>query len=165
MDDLSNQDSAKPAHGQQVISCVAFIHKIIDNKPHVMLAKRSETKKFLPGKLEFPGGHIDFGEQLVIGLKREIKEEMDIDIELGMPFSAFTYVNEVKGSHSVEIVYFARLAHPEKDILLNPADHSEIIWVSEDTINDVISINGPDDPELPILKEGLRLLNGGTINT
>lgn len=160
-----HQDSAKAAHGQQVITCVAFIHKKIDGIPHVMLAKRAATKKFLPGALELPGGHIDFGEKLEDGLKRELVEEMELEVQLGLPFYSFTYTNEVKGSHSVEIAYFATLKHPEKTIKLNAKDHSEIKWISMYNLNEVIEVNGEEDQELPLIKEGLRLLESGDINT
>lgn len=154
------QDSATSAHGQQVITCVAFIHKLIDGKPHVMVARRAETKKFLPGMLELPGGHIDFGENLEDGLKREVDEELGITIHLGDPFAAFTYTNEVKGSHSVEIAYFATLDDENKEIELNPHDHSSIYWISSADIDFVIERNGADDAELPIIRKGLALLEG-----
>lgn len=156
----TEQDSAKPAQGQQVITCVALIHRSIDGIPHVLVAKRADTKKFLPGKFELPGGHIDFGENLESGLAREIDEEMSLKITIGAPFAAFTYVNEVKGSHSVEIAYFATLNDPDMPIELNPEDHSDIVWISETNIARLIEVNGAEDAELPVVKEGLRLLGG-----
>jgi 8-oxo-dGTP diphosphatase len=156
------QDSATSAHGQQVITCVAFIHKLIDSKPHVLLARRADTKKFLPGLLELPGGHIDFGENLEDGLKREAKEELGITIHVGAPFAAFTYTNEVKGSHSVEIAYFAVLDNEELEIEVNPDDHSSIHWISIADLDFVIERNGPDDAELPIIRKGLALLEGAS---
>jgi 8-oxo-dGTP diphosphatase len=154
------QDSATSAQGQQVITCVAFIHKLIDGKPHVMVARRADTKKFLPGVLELPGGHIDFGEDLADGLRREVDEELGIIIHLGDPFAAFTYTNKIKGSHSVEIVYFATLDDEDKEIELNPHDHSSIHWISSSNIDFVIACNGPDDAELPVIRKGLALLEG-----
>src|SRR6185369_14729149 len=102
-----NHDSETPAHGKQVISACAFIHDTIDGEVKVFLPRRATTKKFLPGVFELPGGHIDFGEGIVEGLKREVMEEMGMRIEVGDPFYVFTYVNEIKGSHSIEVDYFA----------------------------------------------------------
>jgi 8-oxo-dGTP pyrophosphatase MutT (NUDIX family) len=76
-------DSETPARGQQVISACAFIHHEFDGVPKVFLPKRADTKKFLPGLYELPGGHIDFGEELVDGLKREIKEELGMTVTVG----------------------------------------------------------------------------------
>src|SRR3546814_9077575 len=83
-------DSEVPAHGQQVITACAFSHHNFDGIEKVFLPKRADTKKFLPGVYEIPGGHIDYGEDVAAGLKREIQEEFQMDIEIGDPFAAFT---------------------------------------------------------------------------
>ncbi len=71
----------------QAITACAFIHK--DGR--LLVAKRAETKQFLPGKYELLGGHIEFGETLQDGLRREIREEIHIAIIVGEPFHVFTY--------------------------------------------------------------------------
>ena len=50
-----------------------------DNK--VLIAQRSPKDK-LAGKWEFPGGKIELGETPQDCLKREIREELDVDIEV-----------------------------------------------------------------------------------
>src|SRR5688572_33397724 len=90
-------DSETPAHGQQVIVACAFIHHDFDGITKVYLPQRAATKKFFPGVYELPGGHIDFGEDIIAGLKREIREELHKEITVGDPFHAFTYMNEIKG--------------------------------------------------------------------
>ncbi len=72
-------DSETPAQGQQAITACAFIHQQFDGIEKLFWAKRADTKKFLPGVYELPGGHIDFGEDIVEGLRREIKEEFGLD--------------------------------------------------------------------------------------
>jgi 8-oxo-dGTP pyrophosphatase MutT (NUDIX family) len=59
-----SHDSETPAHGQQVITPTAFIHRIVNGKACVFMAKRAATKKFLPGVYEIPGGHVEFGEDI-----------------------------------------------------------------------------------------------------
>ncbi len=156
-----SQDSAKLAAGQQVITCVALIHKTIDGIPHVFLARRSVDKRFLPGKLELPGGHIDFGEDLKPGLQREVREELNVKINIGAPFGAFTYMNKIKGSHSVELAFFATF---DGNFSLNPADHTEFLWLSLDDLRILEIENGADDLELNIVKTGLQLLSGENID-
>ena len=154
------QDSATLAEGQQVITACAAIYRKGSNGHEIMVARRALTKKFLPGKFELPGGHIDFGETLTDGLRRELKEELGIDVVVGDTVGVFTYVNEVKRSHSVEIVYFAQLAggcSPK----INPEDHSEIIWISQDNLYIVEDENGSGDQEFPFLVRALELLNKG----
>lgn len=155
----TQHDSETPAVGQQVISAVAFIYKQTEDGLRVFLARRAESKKFLPGVFELPGGHIDFGEGIEAGLRREIMEEFGMGVELGDPFAAFTYLNEVKGSHSVEVIYFARFSSPESGIVLHPEDHSEYVWASEEDLPKLY--DGPkdmDDVEVKKILRGFELL-------
>src|SRR5690348_12130362 len=119
-----SHDSEIPAKNQQVFTACAFIHQQIDGIEKVFLPKRAETKKFLPGVYELPGGHIDFGEDMAIGLKREVMEEFGMQISVGDPFAVFTYTNDIKGSHSIEVIYFAKFEDDISNIHLNLEDHS-----------------------------------------
>ncbi len=128
------------------------------------MAKRSDTKKFLPGVYGIPGGHIEYGEEVPAGLKREIQEEFAMDITLGDPFAVFTYTNEIKGSHSVEIIYFATFVDPLENIVMNPKDHSTYNWFSEkDLPQTFVSEKDVDDDEVKAIYRGFALLNGQTL--
>jgi 8-oxo-dGTP diphosphatase len=154
-------DSEVAAHGQQVITACAFIHHDFDGMKKVFLPQRAQTKKFLPGVYELPGGHIDFGESLEDGLTREIFEEFGIEIVVGEPFAAFTYVNEIKGAHAVEIVFLATFAHSIEDITLNPEDHDHYRWIARQEIDQIMDHNKTgDDPEIAAIRRGFTLLHG-----
>jgi 8-oxo-dGTP diphosphatase len=153
-----SHDSETPAQGQQVITACAFIHQTIDGITKVFLPKRADTKKFLPGKYEIPGGHIDYGEDIRAGLMREVKEELGANVTLGDPFAVFTYTNEIKGSHSIEVVYFAQLTGNANDITIDADDHSACGWFTED---EAIRLNGnAEDEEVMVIKKGFALLRG-----
>lgn len=156
-----SHNSETPAHGQQVITVCAFIHHNFDGTEKVFLPKRAATKKFLPNVYNVPGGHVNFGEDLVTALKREIREEFNKDIVVGDPFAAFTYTNEVKGSHSVEIVYFARFTGGIDNIELVPEDHSIYSWVAESELRSMyLEGREANDPELIVMQKGFALLQG-----
>ena len=158
----NNHDSETPADGQQVLTACAFIHRSVDGEHQVFLPKRAATKKFLPNKFELPGGHVDYGEEMVAGLIREIDEEFGVAVSVGDPFAAFTYVNEVKGSHSLELVYFAQFTDENPDITLNPSDHSEAGWYSRD---EALTLNGDDEEEeVAVLRKGFDLLEGKSVD-
>jgi 8-oxo-dGTP diphosphatase len=158
---IISHDSETAAHGKQVITACALIHHNFDGIIKVFLPKRAETKKFLPGKFELPGGHIEYGEDMIEGLKREMMEEFEMLINVGDPFAVFTYINEIKGSHSIEVIYFATFAGPIENIKINPEDHSEFIWVS---LEDIKNMDLKDDIEMQYIEKGLSLLNGGKIS-
>jgi len=63
---------------------------IIENKGKVLCTQRSATMS-LPLKWEFPGGKIQDGESLEDCLKRELREELELDIAVGRPLSPTTH--------------------------------------------------------------------------
>lgn len=169
----TQHDSETPAHGQQVITACAFIHAEFDGVVKVFLPKRAATKKFLPNVYELPGGHIEFGEDIEAGLKREIQEELHREISLGDPFAAFTYVNEVKGSHSVEVIYFAKWVGDVNVIQLNSDDHSSYSWFSKKEViahrNEIVpegqvQHDQSDDPEYLSILKAFDIIESGRLN-
>lgn len=156
-----SHDSETPARGQQVITACAFIHHDFYGVTKLFMPKRAMTKKFMPGVWEIPGGHIDYGEDIVAGLKREVLEELGMNIHVGDPFAAFTYINEIKGSHSIQVMFFVTFIDPIEKITVNPEDHSEFAWFSEEEFEAVIGNGKPaDDEEVPLIKKGFALLRG-----
>ncbi|MBA3724712.1 MAG: NUDIX hydrolase [Candidatus Levybacteria bacterium] len=157
---IISHDSETPAINQQVITACAFIHQQFDGIEKVFLARRASTKKFLPNVYELPGGHIDFGEDIVDGLKRKIKEEFGMNIKVGDPFSVFTYANPIKGSHSLEVIYFASFVDAIEKIKLHPEDHSAFGWFSREEIaKKVIDANkNAEDSEIKGILKGFSLL-------
>jgi 8-oxo-dGTP diphosphatase len=159
-----SHDSETPAVGQQVIVACALIHHKFDGIWKVFLAQRAMTKKFYPGVYEIPGGHIDFGEDIVDGLKREVREELGKEIVVGSAFNAFTYVNDIKGAHAVEITFFARFRGRLDDIAINPADHINYGWFCESDKQLFMVNRKSNDPEPAVVLKGLAILNGTPIN-
>lgn len=159
-------DSETLASGQQVITACALIHHDFGGVTKVFLPKRALTKKFLPGVHEIPGGHIDFGEDIVSGLKREIMEEFGVAVRIGDPFYVLDYLNSIKGSHSVEIVYFATLEADPANITIHPEDHASANWFSRENLEQAYTGDkGLDDPEFVAVRRGFELLSGATIDT
>jgi len=152
-------DSETSAHGQQVITACAFIYHNFDGVTKVFLPKRAATKKFLPGVHEIPGGHIDYGEDIIDGLKREIREELGMDINVIDIFDAATYVNEIKGAHAIQVTYFAEFLGDMNNVVLNPEDHSGFSWVQESEIDRIMEENNRgEDTEIATLRKGFRIL-------
>ena len=95
---------------------------IIDNNK-ILIAQRGANEK-LAGKWEFPDGKIELDETPQECLKREIKEELEVDIEVGdyLGESIYTYPNgEIK-----LIAYFATVV--DGDIKLSV--HDKIDWIT-----------------------------------
>ncbi len=87
----------------------------------------NSTKEILLGKsdisYQFPGGHLEDNENLIEALKREVLEEMGIEIsdeEIDRPFYKVTYLNKdypVKGiNRKSEIYYYVVKTDKEVDL-------------------------------------------------
>lgn len=157
-------DSETKAEGQQVVVACAFIHHNFDGIEKIFLAKRADTKKFMPSVYELPGGHVDFGEDPADAVVREVQEEFHKTIAVGDPCGVFSYMNEVKGAHATEIVYFAHFTDGNDGIQINPEDHADYQWFSEATIDEMLGNGkGADDDEYLLIRRAFRILAGGPI--
>lgn len=54
---------------------------IIDDDDRVLMLKRSNYVDKYAGEWDLPGGHIQIGEEFNTGMKREVKEETNLDID------------------------------------------------------------------------------------
>ena len=125
---------------------IDVICAIIFSKNKILVTQRSEKMK-LPLKWEFPGGKLEVNENEIDCIKREIKEEINIDIEIfkKLSNSIFDY-----GSFKINLIpYVANhvsgeiLLSEHKDYkLLNSSELLELDWAEAD---------------LPIVEEFLKL--------
>lgn len=93
------------------------------------IAKRLPDSKS-SGRWEFPGGKTEKGELPKEALKREYKEEFEIDIEVGDLFFSGEFYNKNK---RYIINAFKIKFDPEK---LKLTEHSEIEWAPKDKLKD-----------------------------
>jgi len=79
--------SDPPAQPHLHVACA-----IIEDRGLVLAAQRSATMS-LPLKWEFPGGKIEAGESPAECLRREVREEIGVEVEIGdaLPVSAHDY--------------------------------------------------------------------------
>lgn len=115
---------------------------VIEKDGKVLIARRK--RPFLGYYWEFPGGKLENNETLEECLKREIREELDIEIEVGPLVSVNKHVLNCQ---SAITLYAYRVQYTSGEIKLN--DHEEIKWVSPE---DLLKYDFPD-PDLLIAKE------------
>ncbi|MBP9711118.1 MAG: NUDIX domain-containing protein [Candidatus Pacebacteria bacterium] len=81
---------------------------------------------------EFPGGRLHDGETPVEGIKREIKEELGVEVTDVRPFQIERNYHFRTKVHQVFIVYTCTMAGA--DIKVDSSELEEIRWVSKDEL-------------------------------
>jgi 8-oxo-dGTP diphosphatase len=119
---------------------------IIEANNKTLVVQRSEEMK-LPEKWEFPGGKIEPGETEEECLIREIKEELNINIDViqRLKPSTFHYPNQ-----SIQLIPFIA-NYSEGELKL--AEHKNFKWLSKE---DLLHLDWAE-ADIPIVKEYIDL--------
>jgi 8-oxo-dGTP diphosphatase len=111
---------------------------IILKDEKILVAQRSEKMK-LPLKWEFPGGKLEFNESEIDCIKREIKEEININIEVLQKLSNNTHDY---GTFKINLIPFfveyisgeIKLAEHKDYKLLNRYELLNLDWAEADLL-------------------------------
>jgi mutator protein MutT len=104
---------------------------IIDAEGRVFMARRGPLAKNERGLWEFPGGSVEFGERLADALRREIREEYGMEIEVGELLDVADHILPDEGQHWVSPTYLCRPVSGQPSIL-EPGKCTEIGWFAPD---------------------------------
>lgn len=85
---------------------------------------------------DIPGGRINHGETQVEALKREIKEETELELSGLVGVLGVQDILKVPGKHIVRITYFA-LTKAEQKVVLNKKEHTSFQWLSLEELVDL----------------------------
>lgn len=114
----------KPGIDYIGIGCGALI---INDKNETLLVKRASKSKNEAGFWSKPGGTVEFSEGVGDAVRREIKEELGIDIEL-VKFLGFTnHIIKLENQHWIAFNYLAKIIKG-KPRNLEPEKIEEIKW-------------------------------------
>lgn len=102
---------------------------IIMRNGKIFIAQRPEGKP-LPNVWEFPGGKQEPGETIPQCLKRELKEELDIDAEIGDFLMDTTYGYDY-GEFKINVY----LVHIPDDVKLKLNVHQNCAWVTPEEMD------------------------------
>ena len=104
---------------------------IRNERGELFLARRGPLAKNERGLWEFPGGSVEFGERLADALRREIREEYGIEIEVGELLDVVDHILPAEGQHWVSPTYLCTVVSGDPAIL-EPGKCTEIGWFAPD---------------------------------
>ena len=108
---------------------------ILRDKDLFLVVKRNENDNLYPGSWEVPGGHLEKGETLKDGLKRELEEEIGFTENFNPIITH--YFDELKERnneliHDLELDFIINVDSSKMDIKLSD-EHSDYKWVTRDS--------------------------------
>jgi len=121
---------------------------IIEKDGKILIARR-KSGKCVGANWEFPGGKLEKGETLEECLKRELKEELDIEVEIK------DYIASSKffcGETNIELIAY-RVKYLSGEIKL--VDHEEVKWVLPEELSEYKFTL----PDIHIMEKVLELYN------
>lgn len=122
----------------------------------VLLLREAKTYKDGTniGRFHMPGGRLDVGEAFEDGLRREVREETGMEIEIVQPI----YVGEWRPvirdvPHQIIAVFF--VCTPTTDEVKLSEEHDKFMWVDPQTFRASAEVMDPEDK---VLEAYVRLM-------
>ena len=102
---------------------------IKNNNEEILIVKRHPKSKTDPEMWELPGGKVEDGEYFTKALVREIKEEVNLDCEVGELCEAVQ--NDYSNKRTVQL--YMHLDNVNGDVKISE-EHTEFMWASIDML-------------------------------
>ena len=116
---------------------VAAVAAVIFKEGRVLAMKRSVNKDAGPGLWETLSGRIDAGEEPLDAMKREIKEECNLEVKID-PRPVTSYQASRKGKPMILVIYQASYVAGEVEM---SEEHDDYAWLTPDEFAEVSTLD------------------------
>lgn len=109
---------------------IVGVKGVIMKDGKVLIIKRSDQAHVSAGSWESVGGKVEFGEDLEVALKREVLEEVGLEIEI----EHILYASTFQTSPTRQVVIISYLCSSNKGDVTLSNEHSDYLWASYDEL-------------------------------
>jgi len=106
---------------------------IIVKDRKILILKRAKEEDCFKEMWDIPGGKINFGEMPEDALKREVKEETGLEIEIIKPIRVWSFF---KNNGKTQVVGVTMLCKYKRGKVRLSKEHTEFKWISPEEIED-----------------------------
>lgn len=115
---------------------IEVVAALIHQQARLLVCQRREGGSF-PLKWEFPGGKVEKGEEYLTALQRELREELDIEVQSAT--EVFRHKHLYPGQTEVELVFFR--VEDFQGVVSNRA-FQRILWVEIQGLKELDFLEG-----------------------
>ena len=101
---------------------------IIEKDGKILITKRAAHRNHAPNEWETLTGRIEQGETLEVGLKREVQEEVGLEVEVIQPFYTFHFFRGSQKEEHLGVSFWCK--YKSGQVKLNKDEQSEFQWVT-----------------------------------
>ncbi len=109
---------------------------ILNEKNEILILReaRSYTEGTNHGKYQLPGGRIDVGESYIDGLRREVREETGLEVDIERPIFVSEWFPTIKGvPHQIIGIFF--VCRAKNDAVILSSEHDHYVWNEAQQLN------------------------------
>jgi mutator protein MutT len=110
---------------------------ILNDNNELFLLLRAKDSRVEPGTWMIPGGRVDFMEKMEDTVKREIKEEIGVDLDVVEPVKTNDHI--LPEQHWVTTTFLCKIRSGEPKIM-EPHKHDDLGWFPLDKMPENLSI-------------------------
>lgn len=132
-----------------------IIHNVVKNDGKILMLKRASNVPNLPNFWDIPGGSLEDGEDLTIGVIRETIEETGIKTTNPEIFHYFANYENSKEMHYITIFFSSDFV--SGDVIINPEEHQDYKWINISDIAKFCEDNDTPDYFPSLIKKVLKI--------
>ena len=110
---------------------------IINEQRQILLTRRAANDDYMPLLWDIPGGTVEAGETVEESLARELKEEVNIAVDIIKPIYAYSNLSQMPVRQTVQIVYLCKF---KGGVIQLNGEHEEFKWIGANDISELDTI-------------------------
>ena len=110
---------------------------ILNERNELLIVQESanDPSRSHVGKWDVPGGRLEFGEDPVEGLKRELKEEVGAEVEVLEPLDLSYWTPKKNGEEWYVVAVFVRCRINSESVKVSNFEHGAFKWVKKEELD------------------------------